>query len=291
MTMQTSTLARELGIAAATAQHAFFRLHRVQLILIVAAALVGAFTIVLPEGAVNLAGLIAALFFGTGLLMRIVIMNRHDEEEWFTARRDAERAKSLCFRYAFGASGFERSRDAAEAEQRLANASASLGSAVVLEPASDADVYSVVSADMNKVRALEFGEARERYRVDRIAGQERWYGARATENRRNSRWWLLVMLIAEVGGLAFGILTAVDLAPPGLVGLMSAIAAAAVAWTQLRQHSLLATLYASHAAQLRDFGRRASHISPTEWPEFVEAVETSLESEQTRWQGLLGQGR
>jgi hypothetical protein len=184
--MRTSTLARELSAVAATAQRSFVRLNRVQLSLLIAAAAVGAVPPFMLAGrTVNVAGLIAALLFGTGLLIRIVIINRRDEEDWFTSRRDADRAKSLCFRYAFGAAGYERSMDTADVEQRLASESASIGSAVVLAPSPDADLYALVSEDMVSVRLLNFESARERYMTERIAAQERWYTARSASSSRS----------------------------------------------------------------------------------------------------------
>lgn len=288
--MQLSPRARELSRDAAEAQRSFFRLHRIQLWLIIAAAAIGVIPLALG-GALNWAGLIAASLFGASVLLRVLLMNLRDGERWYASRRDAELAKSLCFRYAFGAENFERELDDMTALRRLTEESAKLGEAVT-RPAGDAPrIFGEASEEMTACRRLPLAEARAQYLAERIADQDAWFSDRADRNRRRARRYLFIMVSAEVLGMVFGILVAVRMAPEGFLGLMSAIAAAAIAWSQLRQYSLLATSYSAQATTLRRFGRELDLLEDAAWPAFVTRVEDSFRIEQDAWTGFKGHGR
>ena len=236
--MKLSARAQALSADAAEAQGAFFRLHRIQLSLILIAAAVG----VIPlgfNGVLNWAALVAAALFGASILVRVLLMNFRDEERWYLSRRNAEAAKSLCFQFAFGARGFERDVDEPTARRRLTQECAKLGDPITRPGREPVQSFGEASEDMISRRRLPMAEAREQYLHERISRQEAWFEDRAYRNRTMARRFVVVMVTAEVLGMIFGILAAVGLAPEGILGLMSAVAAAAIAWSQLRQHSLL----------------------------------------------------
>lgn len=288
--MQVSTRARDLAADAALAQKSFFRLHRVQLWLILLAAAIGLVPLAFG-GPLNWAGLIAAGFFGASVLIRVLRMNLRDEDRWYGSRHNAELAKSLCFRFAFGGEGYERELDEETALRRLAEAGGRLSEAIVRPREGGRRDYSEASDEMLERRRLPLAEARALYAQERIADQEVWFTDRAFRNRVLARRYLFFTVTAEVLGLLFGILVAVRSAPEGLVGLMSAIAATAIAWSQLRQHSVLAESYAAQASVLRRFGRELELLDDADWPAFVTRVENSFHSEQDAWTGFMGHGR
>ncbi|MEO6200438.1 MAG: DUF4231 domain-containing protein [Cryobacterium sp.] len=315
--MQLAPLCVDADATANATQRAFLRMHRTQLTLIVLAAFVGVFPLATARPPVNWSGVIAATLFGISLLLRLLMVQRKDEDVWYSARQTAEVSKSLCYRYAFGGPGFERAlpgsgdeeRAAVDsaAERRFVDAFATLGEDIVLvhdDSGADAsagygsgfrpDSFSEVTEDMHSIRTLAFAELRSRYFDSRIRDQERWYAAKAAFHARRSQFWLTLMLVAEVAGMLFGILKAVQVlegAPGELVGLMSAFAAAFLAWSQLRQHSMLASTYQHETVLLRDLGRRVVFVDESDWPAFVGVAEDSINAEHARWQGLLGYGR
>ncbi|MEQ1736801.1 MAG: SLATT domain-containing protein, partial [Rhodoglobus sp.] len=151
--------------------------------------------------------------------------------------------------------------------------------------------FSEITDDMRSARSLDFVQAREKYYVERIEDQEKYYATKAAFHLRRSRMWLLLMLVAQVTGLIFSLLKAVLDGGPwdGIVGILSALAAAFIAWSQLRQHGLLAGTYQAQAVQMRDFARRLELVDEAQWPAFVASVENALIAEHTRW--LSWQGR
>lgn len=289
--MQLAPFVHDAGVAATTQQRAFLRFNFVQLALLIFAAIAASTSWITVKPAVDWSGVIAALFFGVGLLLRIVMMQRRDEDAWYLARNAAETSKSLCFQYAFGATGYERDAPAKAVDARFIDAFGTIGRNVLLARATvRTDGYSEITDDMRRARKLTFDNAKERFFHERIEDQERYYSIRAAFHLRRSRLWMLLMLVAQVLGLFLSLLKAVtDLGTfDGVVGVMSAFAAAFVAWSQLRQHSMLSGQYQSQAVQMRDFGRRIELVEEAEWPAYVTAVEGALIAEHTRWVGLQG---
>lgn len=287
--MQVSSLAQELSASAAASQRTFVALNRAQLLLIVAAAVFAAVPLTFPGRDVNWPSLVAAVCFGLSLLLRVMLFMRGDEEIWRAARMDAEEAKSLCYRYAFGATGFETSAGEDTTLQRFVEDASRIGESVVLTTVAPAAAdYEDITTDMRQVRGLEHVQLRQRYLSERIVDQERWYTTRAAEYVRRSRQWLTLMIGAEAGGLIFGLLAVFGSAPAGVVGLMSAIAAASLAWSHLRQYSVLSRTYSRYAVHLRDLGRRVLLVPQQEWPAFVMRVEDALGAERAAWRRIRG---
>lgn len=289
--MKLAPFVQDAGAVAAAQQRTFLRLNLLQLALIVLAAIAAATSWVTARPAVDWSGIIAAGFFGIGLLLRIVMMQRKDEDAWYSARNAAEVSKSLCFQYAFGSTGYERGEPVKAVDARFIEAFGTIGRDVLLaRSTARTNGYSEITEDMREVRALAFEKARDKYFAERIEDQESYYTSRAAFHLRRSRLWMLLMLVAQVTGLIFSLLKAVLDAGPwdGVVGILSALAAAFIAWSQLRQHGLLSGTFQSQAVQMRDFGRRLELVEEAEWPTFVASVENALIAEHTRWLGWQG---
>lgn len=299
--MDLAPFRSEADATARRHQRRFLLAHLVQLTLLVSAAGVAA---VPPEWLAGLLteedvpqrviGTVTAVLFGTTLIVRVVMAQFGDEAGWYAARRAAENTASLCYRYAFGAPELERSRPDDEVDRRFLDEFASLGTDILVEEQIDRHGdYSEITEDMRRTRRLGFAEAKERYFTERLEDQERWFSDRSRRHHGRSRRWLTLMLVAELSGLVCAILAASlpDSRFIGVVGLLSALAAAFLAWAQLRQHSMLAASYRSQAVALKGFGARLPLVTEGEWPEFVAAVEGSLTAEHTRWQSLIGYGR
>lgn len=290
--MRISPFAFEASRTADRQQKAFYTANRIQLGLVLLAAAVSILSLRTTDPEVNWSGVISAVFLGTSLLLRVVMIQRGDEQAWYRARYAAEAAKSLDFQYAFGATGFERTLTAAQADAAFIERFGELGGDVLLldsEP-RDAD-YSEITDDMRERRAMAFPALKEAFFAERIHDQERWHSSRAERHVRRTRLYTLLMLGAQVLGLLFAIMQAIDeidIPWGGLVGLASAVAAAFLAWSQLRQHSVLAATFQSQAMALRSFGRRMPLVDEDEWPAFVAAVEAAILADHARWQGLQG---
>jgi len=286
--MKLAPFVEDASAAASSQQRMFLRLNLLQLVLIIAAAVAAATSIVTDSPAVDWSGFVAAALFGVGLLLRIVMMQRRDDDAWYAARNAAEVSKSLCFQYAFGATGYERGENDKAVDARFINDFGTIGRDVLLARATvRTNGFSEITEDMRAARKLDFDEAKARYFTERIEDQERYYSSRAAFHLRRSRLWLFLMLVAQVIGLVFSLLKAVMMPGPwdGIVGVLSALAAAFIAWSQIRQHGLLAGTFQAQAVHMRDYGRRLELVDEREWPEFVASVENALIAEHTRWLG------
>ena len=289
--MELAPFTHDAGLAAAKQQKTFLRFNLVQLALLILAAIAASTKWYIGSSPVDWSGVIAATFFGIGLLLRVVMMQRKDEDAWYSARNAAEVSKSLCFQYAFGAVGYERGESQRAVDSRFIDAFGTIGRNVLLERATiRTDGYSEVTPDMRAVRELPFDETRRKYFHERIEDQEHYYTTRAAFHLQRSRLWMLLMLVCQVAGLFFSLMKAVtDVAPVGgIVGILSAFAAAFVAWSQLRQHAMLSGQYQNQAVHMRDYGRRIEFVDEKEWPGYVTAVEGALIAEHSRWQGFQG---
>ncbi|GGO16722.1 membrane protein [Microbispora rosea subsp. aerata] len=279
----------------------------VRLSSLVTAAVCGAFSLVV--GRLDLTATIAAGAMGVALVTEVYLLTARPDRRWYEARAAAESAKTLAWRYlvggepfglgAFadrpatggvppadgGAPGGERGHTADNLLlRRYSEITASLHT---IGPVSVFDADAQVTEGMRAVRALPLEERRRHYVTGRLNEQRAWYTAKAVDNERRAARWLLLVAAAE----ALGLVTAAVKAALGgegpdidLPGMLSAVAAAGVAWLQTRQHQQVASAYAVAALELGHIVIRADWASTEdEWAHFVDEAEEAIAREHMLW--------
>ena len=229
---------------------------------------------------------IGALAFLGALAFTVSSASTAGQERWYRGRAVAESVKTLAWSYAVGGDPFPRA--GAEADQRfLERIEALVRSVGSVELV--ATTGPQITPEMAELRQRPLAERRETYRRARIAEQAEWYRAKAAANRAAGRRWLALAVAANAVGLAGAIGRFVDLYDADVLGVAAAVAGAAIAWSQLRQHRNLATAYALAAQELGVVGDRLRDPTTEEdWVEAVADAEAAISREHTMWLARRG---
>lgn len=241
-----------LDAGALAAQRLQRRLTQADLLLLVLAAAVSTVASSLQSHAVAqwLAILSAVLLVAT-LIVKLAVEVLRPGGDWATSRSMAEDVKALSWRYMMHIKPFDG--DNASARAGIIDAFRSL-----LKVHEDALVqFTVVPTDpqdispeMERIRDLPYDARKVHYLRHRVADQTTYYRERADANRRRGQFWVWVGLVARGAAAAAAIVLIAQPTMPRLVGLFSAAAAVATAWTQLGRYDRLARQYAVAAQEL-----------------------------------------
>ncbi len=268
-------------------QRAHLRNIRMELIFLIAGAIAGAVSLG-TVGAVDLAGLLAGLFFLAALTMRHVASTQRPEARWYQGRAAAESVKTLAWRYAVGGDPFGLVLSKSEVDRlfiaRLSDILGDLGDVMLTMVKGSGSAQ--ITAEMRTMRELGLEARKHAYASQRIEDQRRWYAAKAAHNTRRLRIWLTVTLALEVAGVGTGLLKAVRLfeTQGDLLGIFATMVAAATAWIQTKQYGTLATSYSVAAQELASVAALIEHqATDEEWERFVGSSEAAISREHTLW--------
>ncbi|MEU6216493.1 DUF4231 domain-containing protein [Streptomyces sp. NPDC047022] len=146
-------------------------------------------------------------------------------------------------------------------------------------------VVGQITPGMRAVRAKSFAARRDIYLRDRVLEQLVWYGNRASQAHRSSvRWSSVTASLTSLALLAAALRAAGVIGNWDVAGLLSAGAAAAVAWQEVRRHRPL-TYAHSLIEQDLDTLRVAMGTTVTEegWAEAVAEAERLVSPQHTDW--------
>jgi hypothetical protein len=138
---------------------------------------------------------------------------------------------------------------------------------------------------MLEIRSLPVERRAEIYLSERINNQRRWYSSKAESNRKSAKRWFNAIMLAQTLAL-FSSLGAVAKPefPVNLISIFAALAAALVAWVQLKRHQELANSYGLAAQELGFAAEQAKHIHTSEeLSAFVLDSENAISREHTLW--------
>ncbi|WP_345035121.1 DUF4231 domain-containing protein [Streptomyces sannanensis] len=244
-------------------------------------------------GTFQLVSALSALAYAGVLLMTYRATRRRAKSHWQLNRSAADFIKSMCWRYAVHGTPFDS--DSPDHERLfIAQVEEGLrelrkvgwqdprdGSAGLPE-AGDPDL---ITAAMRELRAKSFGVRRETYVRDRLIEQRNWYRRRQDRTRRAAALWSAAIVVLTALALLFGTLRAFSVAEPAdLAGLLSASAAACIAWSESRRHQPLIAalslveqdLMAMHTAMENTVGER-------QWASAVYETERIVSPQHTEW--------
>jgi hypothetical protein len=266
-------------------QKRYVNATRTQLIALVVAAFAGAFTWRISGESVDWGGVVALIAFMVALLVRAETWRTRPERDWYAGRAAAESSKTLAWRFAVAAEPFPLSSSVDEATdlllERLVDVRKSLKDVVILPPS---DAKGEVTPRMIEVRASDINGRKGIYLDQRIGQQRDWYTKKARTNLKLSRAWMTAMLILEAAGAVGAVLKATGVWDVDLLGLVGAVVAAILAWTEMRQNANLSSAYSVAARELSDVVTRGSReMSESDWALFAANAEEAISREHTMW--------
>jgi len=237
----------------------------------------------------NIPAVCAAVLYALTISVGLHTSRRRARAHWQAHRAAAEVLKSLAWQYMVHGGPFHSrvanpdGLFAERLEERLRelrkvgwedsrNGTAGLGT-------------GQITPAMRAVRAKPFAARRDIYLRDRVLEQLTWYGNRASQAHRASARWSSVTAVLTLLALFASALRASELIGGwDLTGLLSASAAAGVAWQEVRRHRPL-TYAHSLVGQDLEALRVAMGTTVTEerWPEAVAEVERLVSPLHTDW--------
>lgn len=252
---------------------------------------VGAFSTswaVSSAGLRTLLALVGAGALVAGMGLTVFVLQTRPDKRWFGARAVAESVKTIAWRYMTGAEPYQKSLSESEADDRfvrelrgiLRGRSEIAGALAGAEAATEQ-----ITGTMRDIRSAEVEHRKSVYLSDRVHDQRTWYGDRATKSARSSTGWLVAVgasqLAAATAAIALVRWPSLEL---NVSSVFAALAAAFMAWLQVKQHQESAHAYALAAHELGLVEAGAPHVvTEEELSSFVGDAENAISREHTLW--------
>lgn len=268
------------------AQREALWLTRLQLLLVLLAAIAGVITLKVGKDETPVGAVVGLVAFLISIMLRVFALARQPESRWYEGRAAAESVKTLAWRYAVGGHPFPiGGTDAEDLFVSRVNEVLSSLSRLDTSRASAAQV----TQDMKALRLQPLAARKAAYEQDRIQDQQEWYSTKADWNRRRATVWGLAVLAAQVLGALVAIAYLSDWIGVSLLGIAASAAAAATAWLQTRQHESLTTAYSVTSQELASVRSLIEKKDDDDsWASFVEDAEEAISREHTMWRASRG---
>ncbi|GGT41132.1 hypothetical protein GCM10014713_38550 [Streptomyces purpureus] len=263
---------------------------RLQLLLLVLGACLAA----LPDGwrlgdGFRLPGALSAAAYAGVLLVTFRASRRRAASQWQLNRSAAEFIKSICWRYAVHGAPFDtRGLDA----ERLFTEQLELGLKELRKvgwndprDSGDATRAELITGPMRLLREKPFSLRKETYVRDRLIEQRNWYHRKTVVSRRATTFWSVTISLLTLLALFLGVLHAFSVAGSfDPAGVLSAAAAACVAWGEVRRHQ---PLIAAHSLVEEDLAAMHTAMETTvgeaKWAAAVYETERIVSPQHTDW--------
>ena len=283
--------------ASTRAQKLYLRLFRGTLLFLISGALLGSVSIKSPEWH-QVSSILAALLLGLSFVLSATLKILSPEKTWFGGRAVAESIKSITWRYMVGGEPYGIELEPQVVDAKFAK---ELGSilrerrSLAWKYADPADVPQITT-EMGASRGMSTENRLSLYLTERVRQQRSWYGTKAKEAERLHMKWFCISILGQAAALISAILMikAGD-APINLTGAFSAVAAASMAWLQMKRYQDLAQSYALAAHELGLIEIQAEHVRRLIEAEslqvrreahlgsFVANAENAISREHTMW--------
>lgn len=269
--------------ASINAQNAYLKTIALYLCLLITAAvcslLIGASTV--------LAILAALIFLGTLFLSIFLVVKRYDKT-WYNARAVAESVKTVTWRYMMCAEPYNDPKEEVSRSALINTMKMILEQNTQLAHAftGDAATRDPVSKTMTDIRSLSISERIDFYIKKRIDDQRLWYTKKATENKRKSLLWFIIMCAAQMVAL---ICVLVRIAKPTWnylpVDIFIVLAGASLTWMQTKKFQDIVAAYSLTAHEISLMrGQMSSDMTEESFSTFVNDAENAFSREHTQWQ-------
>lgn len=148
---------------------------------------------------------------------------------------------------------------------------------------------------MRTVRSKSFVSRRDIYVRDRVQEQLAWYGGRSERSQRSAAVWSSVIAVLTFLAFAATLTRAAGVIGDDLTGVLSACAAAAVAWSEMRRQQPLTHAHRLIWQELRVAGIAMTELPVSEgedgevrWAQAVAEVERLVSPQHTDWLAQFG---
>lgn len=266
---------------------------RHRLLLLVAGAGLAALPTSLRLGdSFQFASLLSALAYAGVLVLGYRATRRRAKSQWQLNRSAAEFIKSMCWRYAVHGAPFDSRLPEAAADDlftaRLEEGLRELAKVGWEDPRTadgDAAAGDLITTPMRRLRAKPFSVRKETYVRDRLIEQRNWYHRRTEMSRRATALWSASIALLTLCALLFATLRTFSVADSfHAQGVLSAAAAACLAWSEIRRHQ---PLIAAHSLVEEDLAAMHTAMETTvtdaQWPSAVYETERIVSPQHTDW--------
>jgi hypothetical protein len=280
------TLFNAAGNASVEAQKKYLRLIKLDLSLLVLAALLLSFN--LPASLQKIMGGLSATFFATSIVLTIIVLSLQYEKTWYGARVVAESVKTLSWRYMTCSEPFTVTLLRSKADTEFVSNLSKIISErkeIFWRFNGDLGIGSQITDTMRKVRNLDVETRKRIYLEQRINDQRKWYGIKAKQNKNLVGKWFFAVVFSKLLAVGASLLIVISPESPiNIAGVFSALTAAFLAWMQVKQHQELAQSYGVAAQELGLIAEQVSYVKTDEdLCNFISDSENAISREHTLW--------
>lgn len=269
------------------AQRRYLWLVRIDLVSLCLGAILTAFQSEDPGWSRFLAVSGAALL-AVGLVITTWLNQKAFKRQWYGGRAAAESIKTLAWRYMMRAEPFADTSAPAEVDRKFGEMVLSILRDVPdlsIPPGTGMGTAPIVTKEMRTTRQKDLEQRKEYYLRGRIEEQRRWYSNKADLSARKEErfFWLIVgaQLLALLTAIGLVLVPRFWIQP---VGFFSTVAAAFLAWLQVKQHEELAQAYRVAAFELGLIAGDAERSQDeASFSQFVADAENAISREHTLW--------
>jgi hypothetical protein len=274
--------------ASASAQRKYLCLIRAQLFLLVLASAAGSIATAVGQSRSRQVSILTAIFLALSLVLMWILRIQRYEKIWFDCRAVAESVKTATWRYMMQVPPYDRDQDSANLDSKFIRELMEIREA---RPGIDSHLAGLASGEteiseyMRKTRVLPLSDRREIYLRERLQDQKKWYEGETKTNRTFASVWFWSISTMQALALVLAIVNAAT--GPwsiNIVSIIMTLAAAFVAWTQVKRHDELIQPYGLSAQELSALESLEPHATePKRFQEFVIQVEEAISREHTMW--------
>ncbi|MEU3726315.1 DUF4231 domain-containing protein [Streptomyces sp. NPDC031705] len=275
--------------AAVSRQRESTQATRAQLLLLVAAAASAALPSGPAVGGLHVFAAVSALAYAGVLAVGVRATRRRARPQWQLNRSAAEFIKSLAWRYAVHGAPFSSEVAGPEGvyRARLEKGLDELRKMGWQDPRTAGLVPegAEITGAMQRLRGLDYQVRRETYVRDRLIEQRTWYQRKTEGSRRATALWSWTIVLLTCLALLLALFGAFGSGPgAGPAGLLSAAAAAGIAWNEVRRHH---PLIEAHTLIEQDLSAMMvvmqTTITESHWPSAVYETERYVSPQHTDW--------
>ncbi|MFI9629793.1 DUF4231 domain-containing protein [Streptomyces sp. NPDC052042] len=241
-----------------------------------------------PGGVFQLIDALSVLAYTGVLVTAFVATRRRAKSHWQLNRSAAEFIKSMCWRYSVHGAPFDTSVPHPEAvfANRLEEGLQELRKVGWADPRElTTDSGGLITASMRELRKKAFTVRKETYVRDRLIEQRTWYRRRQEVSRRATLLWSSTIAVLTALALLFALLRTFSVMQSfALTGVLSAAAAACLAWSEIRRHHPLISAHSLVEEDLESMQvAMETTLTERQWPRAVFETERIVSPQHTDW--------
>ncbi|AUN99085.1 hypothetical protein C0V70_13440 [Bacteriovorax stolpii] len=269
--------------ASIQAQNFYLWLIKIDLALMIVAALLTVFNYQDLEVKRNING-ISALLFSIAFILSIMLRLNRFEKTWYGGRAVAESVKSLTWKYITKAKPFDTTTDEKSTSKLIELLKEITSKKNDLAFNFEINDNDMITHKMKEIRSLPTKERLEFYNEERLLAQRKWYVTKAKYNKTQGNYFFISTLITQFIGLGFSIYLVTSPNSINPIGVLSSITVALFSWMQIRKFQELSQAYSLTANELGlALAESTSITSDKDLSNFVNESESAISREHTMW--------